>query len=284
MVEEGGAGSLFVVSTPIGNMGDFSFRGVETLRSVAVVLAEDTRHSRPLLDRYEIPTPLLAYHEHNEARMTPQVLARLGRGDDVALISDAGTPLLSDPGGRLVSAAVAAGFRVVPVPGASALLAALVASGLDAGRFTFYGFLERKGRGRTEAVAEIASLRHTALLYEAPSRVADTLAALAAAGAGPRRAAVARELTKHFEEVRRGTVAELATYYGETPPRGEVVIVVGGGTTEAPDEDALRERARALRAGGLSARDVARRLGEAGAARNLAYRLAHEDGEEERAE
>lgn len=276
MVEERGAGSLFVVSTPIGNMGDFSFRGVETLRSVAVVLAEDTRHSRPLLERFDVATPLLAYHEHNEARMTPQVLSRLARGEDVALISDAGTPLLSDPGGRLVSAAVDAGYRVVPVPGASALLAALVASGIDAERFTFFGFLERKGRARSEAVAEIAALGHTALLYEAPSRVGDTLAELSAAGAGARRAAVARELTKQFEEVRRGTVAELATYYRESPPRGEVVIVLAGGTSEAPSEDALRDRARLLRAEGLSARDVARKLGEAGAARNLAYRLAHE--------
>lgn len=276
MVEERGAGSLFVVSTPIGNMGDFSFRGVETLREVAVVLAEDTRHSRPLLDRYDVRTPLLAYHEHNEARMTPQVLSRLERGDDVALISDAGTPLLSDPGGRLVGAALEAGLRVVPVPGASALLAALVASGLGAERFTFYGFLERKGRARTDAVAEIAALRHTALVYEAPSRVADTLADLAAAGAAARMAAVARELTKQFEEVRRGTVAELATYYEGTAPRGEVVIVVAGGANELPDEDVLRARARAWRAEGMSARDVARRLGESGAARNLAYRLAHE--------
>ena len=276
MVEELGAGSLFVVSTPIGNMGDFSFRGVETLRAVTVVLAEDTRHSRPLLERYDIATPLLAYHEHNEARMTPQVLSRLARGEDVALISDAGTPLLSDPGGRLVSAALAAGYRVVPVPGASALLAALVASGLDADRFTFFGFLERKGRARSEAIAEIAALRHTALLYEAPSRVADTLADLAAAGAGSRPVAVARELTKQFEEVRRGTVAELAAYYEKSAPRGEVVVVLAGGTHDPPGEDALRERARALRAEGLSARDVARRLGEAGAARNLAYRLAHE--------
>ena len=280
MVEGRGAGSLYVVSTPIGNMGDFSFRAVETLRNVAVVLAEDTRHSRPLLDRYDVRTPLLAYHEHNEARMTPQVVARLGGGDDVALISDAGTPLLSDPGARLVRAAAEQGLRVVPIPGASALLAALVASGLDADRFTFFGFLERKGRARSEAVDEVAALRHTAILYEAPSRVADTLVALAAAGAGGRTAAVCRELTKQYEEVRRGTVAELATYYGESPPRGEVVIVVAGGAVEVPDENALRARARALRAEGLGARDVAKALTASGAARNLAYRLAHEDADD----
>lgn len=285
MVEEGegagerGTGSLFVVSTPIGNMGDFSFRAVETLRSVAVILAEDTRHSRPLLDRYDVRTALLAYHEHNEARMTPAVVARLARGEDVALISDAGTPLLSDPGARLVEAATEAGLRVVPVPGASALLAALVASGLAADRFTFYGFLDRKGRERADAVAEIAALGHTAVLYEAPSRVGETLAELAAAGSAARRAVVARELTKHFEELRRGTLGELAAYYRQSPARGEVVIVVEGATAEAPDEGALRERARLLRAEGRSARDVARALGAMGAARNLAYRLAHEAGE-----
>ena len=276
MVEQGGPGSLFVVSTPIGNMGDFSFRAVETLRAVAVVLAEDTRHSRPLLEHYEVRTPLLAYHEHNEARMSPQVVARIAGGDDVALISDAGTPLLSDPGARLVRAAVESGLRVVPVPGASALLAALVASGMDADRFTYFGFLERKGRSRGEVVAEVAALRHTAILYEAPSRVAGTLAELAAAGGGTRPAAVLRELTKLYEEVRRGTVAELAAYYGESPPRGEVVIVVAGGTAGTPTDDVLRETARALRSDGMSARDVAKALGAAGAARNLAYKLAHE--------
>jgi len=283
MVAEGGGrrtGTLYVVSTPIGNMGDFSFRAVETLRSVALVLAEDTRHSRPLLQRYEVQTPLAAYHEHNEARATPGIVARLLDGDDVALISDAGTPLLSDPGARLTAAALDAGVAVVPVPGASALLAALVASGLPAERFTFYGFLERKGRARTEALAEIGALRHTAVLYEAPPRVADTLADLAAAGAGDRRAVVARELTKQFEEVRRGTVTALGAYYAEGPPRGEVVIVVEGASAAAasPSEDALRNRARVLRAEGMSARDVAKALvAETGVGRNVAYQIAQEE-------
>jgi 16S rRNA (cytidine1402-2'-O)-methyltransferase len=273
---------LYVVSTPIGNMGDFTFRAVETLRSVALVLAEDTRHSRPLLQRYGIETPLAAYHEHNEAKATPGIIARLTGGEDVALISDAGTPLLSDPGARLTAAALEAGIAVVPVPGASALLAALVASGLPAERFTFYGFLERKGRARSEALAEIGALRHTAVLYEAPPRVGDTLADLAAVGAGERRAVVARELTKQFEEVRRGTVAALGAYYAETAPRGEVVIVVAGAepTAGVPDETALRDRARALRANGMSARDVAKALvAETGVGRNLAYQIAQEAGE-----
>src|SRR4029077_20578265 len=135
------AGRLYVVSTPIGNLGDFSFRAIEVLHGVSLILAEDTRHSRILLDRYEIRTPVGSYHEHNEAKMTPRLIERLRAGDDLALISDAGTPLLSDPGARLVAAAVDAGITVTPIPGASALLSALVASGISADRFTFYGFL-----------------------------------------------------------------------------------------------------------------------------------------------
>jgi 16S rRNA (cytidine1402-2'-O)-methyltransferase len=272
-----GQGTLYVVSTPIGNMGDFSFRAVETLRQVAAVLAEDTRHSVHLLKRYDVATPLVAYHEHNEAKATPGLIARLLGGESLALVSDAGTPLLSDPGGRLVRAAVEAGITVSPVPGASALLAALVASGLEIDRFTFYGFLPRKGGERRETIDEIVALRHAAVLYEAPARVGDTLAELARAGAGARATVVARELTKQFEETRRGTVSELAAYYLDASPRGEVVIVIAGAVLESVSEEQLRARAEALRAEGRSARDIAAALvGELGAPRNLAYRLAHE--------
>ena len=271
-------GTLFIVSTPIGNMGDFSFRAVETLREVNAVLAEDTRHTVHLLERYGITTPLVPYHEHNEARATPGLIARLRAGERLALVSDAGTPLLSDPGARLVQAAAAAGIRVAPVPGASALLSALVASGLDADRFTFFGFLARRGRERKEAIEAIVELRHTAVVYEAPSRVADTLAELAGAGAAERLGVVARELTKQFEEVRRGTLAELAAYYDDTPPRGEVVIVIAGAAAPTGASEAeLRERAAELRAEGRSARDVASMLvSELGASRNVAYRIATE--------
>ena len=271
------SGTLFVVSTPIGNMGDFSFRAVETLRSVAAVLAEDTRHTRHLMTRYEIDVPLVAYHEHNEAKATPGLVARLLGGESLALVSDAGTPLLSDPGARLVRAAADAGVKVSPVPGASALLAALVASGLDIARFTFVGFLARKGGERRAAVEDVVAAQHAVVLYEAANRVADTLAELAEAGAGERATVVARELTKQYEELRRGTLAELAAYYGQTPPRGEVVIVIAGRTPQAVSEDELRARAVALRAEGRSARDVAAALAaEFGAPRNVAYRLAHE--------
>ena len=260
-------------------MGDFSFRAVEVLKAVAVVLAEDTRHSRPLLDRYDIATQTLAYHEHNEARTTPQIIARLRAGEDVAMISDAGTPLVSDPGARLVRAAIEAAVDVVPVPGASALLAALVASGLDPARFTVFGFLPRKGRERSNAVASLVQLRHTAILYEAPARVAGTLAELAEAGAEGRPGVVAREMTKHFEEVRRGTVGDLAAYYRDASPRGEVVILVGGGVPAKADEEQLRQRVRSLRAEGMSVRDVTATLvKEFGVARNEGYRLAREEG------
>ncbi len=270
-------GTLYVVSTPIGNMGDFSFRAVEVLKSVDVVLAEDTRHSRHLLDRYEITTPLASYHEHNEAKMTPQIVGRLGGGESFALVSDAGTPLLSDPGSRLVKAASDAGITVTPIPGASALLAALVASGLDVDRFTFFGFLTRTGGDRRSALDEITNTKHTVVVYESPNRLATTLGELEQRGNGDRPAAVAREMTKQFEEVRRGTVSELRAYYEDRTPRGEIVLVIGGAPEQAVSEALVRERVRALRASGLSARDAAASVAEElGVSKNVAYKLAQE--------
>lgn len=271
------AGRLHLVSTPIGNLDDITLRALETLRTVHAILAEDTRHSRRLLDRHAIATPLEAYHEHNEARATPRIIERLLAGESFALISDAGTPLLSDPGARLVRAAIEAGIVVSPVPGASALLAALVASGIHADRFTFFGFLPRKGRERVETLDAILALTHAAVLYEAANRVGDTLRDIGTRGGGGREAVVAREMTKQFEEFRRGTVDDLAEYYGETAPRGEVVIVLAGGSPAVHDEEALRAHAQRLRAEGASTRDIVRLLMEAHhAPRNLAYRLAHE--------
>lgn len=267
------AGRLFVVSTPIGNMGDFSFRAVEVLGAVQVVLAEDTRHSRALLDRYRVGTPMLAYHEHNEARATPGVVRRLLAGEDVALIADAGTPLLSDPGARLVRAAIDAGVEIVPIPGASALLAALVVSGLDTGRFAFHGFPPRRGQARVSWLDEVASSALTAVMYEAPSRVAETLRELGERD-GSRQAVVCRELTKRFEEVRRGTVTALAAYYKEVPPRGEVVLVLAGRTEAALDETALTAEAAGLRRAGMSVRDAVAELAKRGVPRNAAYRAA----------
>ena len=272
-----GAGTLHVVSTPIGHLGDLSPRAVEVLRGVSAILAEDTRHTRVLCDRFDITTPLLAYHEHNEAARVPGLVARLVAGESFALVSDAGTPLLSDPGDRLVRAAIDAGIFVSPVPGPSALLAALVISGLPTDRFTFFGFLARKGRERTEAIAAIVSATHTAVLYEAPTRVAETLRDLEAAGAGDRPAVMARELTKQFETVVRGTVREVAAAVEQQPPRGEVVLVIGAGAPVVLDEAALRARAAELVAAGQAPREVMQGLmQEMGAPRNLAYRIAHE--------
>lgn len=266
------------MSTPIGNLGDMSHRAVEVLSSAALVIAEDTRHSRRLLDHYKIATPLSSYHEHNEAKETPRLVARLQAGDSIALISDAGTPLISDPGSRLVDAAVDAGVPVVPIPGPSAVMAALVASGMSLERFTFYGFLPRKGKERTETIGDVVASRATSVLFEAPTRVGATLEALVEAGAGERRAVVARELTKQFEEFKRGTIAELSRIYKDADPRGEVVLVIAAAPAPIVTEHELSDAAAQLRASGKAPRDVMDHLVSAlGAPRNLAYRIAHED-------
>jgi 16S rRNA (cytidine1402-2'-O)-methyltransferase len=277
------AGTLFLVSTPIGNLGDMSHRAVEVLSSAALVIAEDTRHSRRLLEHYRVSTPLSSYHEHNEAKETPRLIARLRGGDSIALISDAGTPLISDPGSRLVAAALEAEIAVVPIPGASSVMAALVASGLPLERFTFFGFLPRKGRERTDILTEIVESRGTVVLFEAPNRVAATLDALVQAGAGERQAVVARELTKRFEEFKRGSVAKLANVYGKADPKGEVVLVIAGAEERVVSEPDLNDAAKKQRESGKSPREVMDYLVSAlGAPRNTAYRIAHE-GEHESA-
>ncbi|MGQ0648169.1 MAG: 16S rRNA (cytidine(1402)-2'-O)-methyltransferase [Gemmatimonadaceae bacterium] len=274
------AGALFVVSTPIGNLGDMTHRAVETLRTVDTVLCEDTRHSRALLSHYGITTRVESLHEHNEAAATPGLLQRLASGARLALVTDAGTPAVSDPGGRFIAAVIAGGWPVVPVPGASAALAALSASGLAGGPFTFVGFLERKGSQRRDQISLVSSLGHPSVVYEAPQRVSAALDDLATAGCGNRQAVVARELTKQFEEFRRGTVAELAEYYREVPPRCEVVNVVAGRAAEEDQTDpaVIRAVVVSMREKGAGSRDIVRALVERhGIARNEAYRLAHED-------
>lgn len=254
-----------------------SFRAVEVLKSVHMIVAEDTRHSRTLLDEYGIKTPYSSYHEHNEAAETPRLVATLNEGKSIAIITDAGTPLVSDPGARLSQAAIAAGIEVVAIPGASAVLAALVVSGIPAGQFTFLGFLPRKGRERQQLIDATVHSPMTTVLYEAPGRVADTLGDLARAGAGERRASVSRELTKKFEETRRGTVRELAGYFAAADARGEFVLVVSGAEAVEITDDAIRAAVTEMKSEGKSPREITDRLiAQFGTARNRAYKLAHE--------
>jgi 16S rRNA (cytidine1402-2'-O)-methyltransferase len=221
-------GTLYVVATPIGNLGDVTLRSLEVLRSVEVVAAEDTRLTRRLFARHGIATRLVSYHARSPASRAAQLIGRLEAGDDVALVTDAGTPLVSDPGADLVRDWIDRGGRVVPVPGASAVLAALVASGLPATRWAFEGFLPRRGRERRERLGGIATNPRTSVLFEAPGRVAATLRDLAEACGAERPAAVCRELTKLHEEVRRGSLAELAAGAAADAIRGEITIVVAG--------------------------------------------------------
>jgi 16S rRNA (cytidine1402-2'-O)-methyltransferase len=267
---------LYIVSTPIGHLGDTTHRAVDVLSAVARVLAEDTRHTAILLRHYGIATPLLSLHEHNEAARTQRILELLDAGEDLALVSDAGTPLVSDPGARIVQRVLDAGHEVVPVPGASAVLAALVASGLEPEPFTFYGFTPRSGRDRAARLAEVASLPHVSVLYESPQRVARLLAELVDACGAERRVVVARELTKIHESFFRGTLGEAAAYYGLGPTRGEVVVLVAGAPAGgAPDDDVILQAAAQLLAEGRRPSAVARELARRyDLPRNRAYELA----------
>jgi 16S rRNA (cytidine1402-2'-O)-methyltransferase len=217
---------LYLVATPIGNLGDITLRALATLARADVLYCEDTRHSGTLLAHYAIARPLRPYHEHNARRERPRVLSELAAGRAVALISDAGTPLVSDPGYKLVREAVDAGHRVVALPGPSAALAALASAGLPTDTFLFAGFMPPKSGARRTRLAQLKEVPATLVLFEAPSRLAESLADIAEV-LGPREAAVARELTKLYEEVRRGTPAELARWAADTHPKGEMVLLVG---------------------------------------------------------
>jgi 16S rRNA (cytidine1402-2'-O)-methyltransferase len=275
-------GRLFIVATPIGNLSDVTFRALEVLRSVALVAAEDTRLTRRLFTRYGIATRLVSYHARSGRGRELELLEQLRAGRDVALVTDAGTPLVSDPGGELASAWAAEGGTVVPIPGASAVLAALVASGLAAPRWTFEGFLPRRGRERRARLARIAADERACAIYEAPSRVPATLVDLAAAAGGSRRAAVCRELTKVHEEVVRGPLAELAAgaAKGELTLRGEFVIVleavIGGAAPPAVapgSMDQARAEVERLVASGLRRAEAVRQVAAAtGLDRRALYR------------
>ena len=238
------AGRLFLVATPIGNLGDVTFRAIDVLKTVPLVAAEDTRLTRRLFARYEIGTRLISYHARSGPRRQEELLEHLRSGWDLALVTDAGTPLVSDPGAELSAAWAAGGGVVVPIPGASAVLAALVASGLAVARWSFEGFLPRRGRERRERLARISADERACVIYEAPSRVPETIADLAAAAGGERRAAICRELTKLHEEVVRGTLAELLRMAtaDELTLRGEFALVLDSLTAADVVAKQLREQ------------------------------------------
>ena len=272
--------TLYVVATPLGNLGDLSPRAADVLRRVPVVAAEDTRRTRGLLAHLGASPTVLSFHAHSQSRRLDTMLGILADDRDVALVSDAGTPAISDPGTDLVAAAREAGHTVVPIPGPSAVATALSAAGLSGDRYLFLGFLPRKGGARARLLERAAGEEWSVVFFEAPTRLVPLLADLARVAGASRQAVVARELTKVHEEIRHGTLAELVDYYSEFPPRGELTIVVEGtGAPAAPPDrtDEAMERATELLADGLSRREVARLLTEThGLSRNDAYRLVME--------
>jgi 16S rRNA (cytidine1402-2'-O)-methyltransferase len=274
-----------VCATPIGNLGDVTLRVLDALRDADVIAAEDTRVTRKLLSRYDIHTPLEPYHAKNLAARTPLLVERIARGAVVALVSDAGTPGISDPGAHLVDACIDAGLPIDVLPGASAIVTALVASGLPTHAFYFGGFLPRKAGDRRRALEQVAALDATLLFYESPHRAAATLSSVAEVMPG-RRAAMARELTKFFAEVVRAPVEDLAGSLADRELKGEIVLVIGppetgGGTPVASesDEAAIRDTYQMVLAEGLSRRDAVKETARrCGAPRNAVYELVTRRG------
>ena len=268
--------TLYVVPTPLGNMGDMTQRAIDVLRAVPWVAAEDTRHSAPLLKHYGSSARLLAAHQHNEEAAAQQVIARLADGESVALVSDAGTPAVSDPGARLVARVRQAGYRVVPLPGPCAAVTALSASGLAEPHFLFYGFLPSRARQRDDALRELVSLPYALVFYEAPHRIVDTVAALAAVFGGERTLVIARELTKVFETIHSGALGEASDWLlaDANRQRGEFVLLVSGAPVVGNDSEGERVL-RLLLDAGLPVKQAAT-LGQAitGVGKNALYELA----------
>jgi 16S rRNA (cytidine1402-2'-O)-methyltransferase len=256
--------TLYIVPTPIGNLEDITLRALRILREVRLIAAEDTRTTRKLLDRYEITTPLTAYHEHNKLTKLESIFDALAAGD-VALVSDAGTPGISDPGYELIREAIARQVTVVPLPGPSAVVAALVASGLPTDGYVYLGFLPRKAKALRDALTEIKTERKTIVVYESPNRLTETLEGIIEV-LGDRPVAVARELTKIYEEVRRGPASEVLAHYQEHEPRGEITLVIGGAPDEANevwDEMRIREVLSARLAAGEARSAAVKAVAEA---------------------
>lgn len=270
-------GCLYLVATPIGNLEDITLRAIRVLQQVNLVAAEDTRHARILLEKIDARAPTISLFEANEEQRIPGMIERLAQGNEIALISDAGTPTLSDPGYRLAEACRAAEIRVEVIPGPSAPIQALLLSGLSPARFRFLGFLPRKGRARQDLLREIGAARDTIIFFESPRRLGATLAELAP-DLGEREVAVAREMTKLHEEVLRGSATDLARRLSEKPPRGEITVVVAGEQETAPLEGpALEQEIERRLARGEGPRQVAETLSELGKRRVYQLALALRD-------
>jgi 16S rRNA (cytidine1402-2'-O)-methyltransferase len=254
------SGVLYLVATPIGNLEDITYRAVRTLREVDLIACEDTRHTRTLLDHYEIAKPLISYHEHNEAERSEELVAKLLAGTSVALVSDAGMPLVSDPGYRVAAAAIRAGIRVVPIPGPSALIAALAAAGLPTDAFYFGGFLPAKSGQRARALAALREQTATLVFYEAPHRILDALADVENI-LGPRPVVVARELTKMHEEFLRGAAGEVHKALAARPSvKGEITLLIGKAAETAPDATSIEDAVEAHMRAGMSRMDAIKQV------------------------
>jgi 16S rRNA (cytidine1402-2'-O)-methyltransferase len=269
-------GTLYVVSTPIGNLNDMTYRAVETMKMTPYIIAEDTRVTGKLLNHFDIPSKLISYHEHNEKSRTGEIIKLLKSGIDISMVSDAGTPLISDPGFIVVDACIKEGIQVRAIPGASSVLSAVILSGFDPSRFVFYGFLEKKGRAKSEELREMAGYMMPCVILESPHRVKDTLAMISELLPG-RETAVVKELTKIHETVFRGGPAEVALELNEENLRGEFVIVIGPGmrAEAVVDEKTIEQELRRLIAAGATKRDAVREAaGSLHISKNEAYRVS----------
>jgi 16S rRNA (cytidine1402-2'-O)-methyltransferase len=282
-----GYGTLYLCATPIGNLGDMTFRAVETLKKVSLIAAEDTRHTRKLTSYFDIHVPLTSYHEHNKKTKGPELVSKLLAGQDIALVSDAGLPGISDPGEDLVRLAIQSDISVIPIPGACAALTALMASGLSTGGFQFVGFLPKAGAARRKRLQELRSVPETLLFYESPHQLIKALEDLLAV-LGDRQAVIGRELTKLHEEFRRASISELIGLFCQKPPRGEFVMVVAGsdGAEELPEQapkeitdETIRQEIELRMASGANKKDAIRMIASQwGLSRRRVYQLALDSG------
>lgn len=263
-MSEVNSGTLYIVGTPIGNLEDTTFRAIKTLQEVDLIAAEDTRHTSKLLQHFQILTPQLSYHQHNEQSRIPELIEKLNQGKTIALVTDAGMPAISDPGYELVKVCVEANISVVPIPGVTASITALCASGLPTNKFIFIGFLPTKIKLREEQLEKLSNSLETVVLYESPYKLLQTLEDLAKMLGGNRKIVLARELTKLHEEFWRGTVGQAIIYYQNNQPKGEFTLVIAGAEPELPvlSEDTIKQELQELFAQGISRSQASRQLSQ----------------------